>query len=110
MNVTYTWVVTAFERMKSYNDLNNVVTRVLGDLVAEDSDSGMVAKQPFTIRLDSENVDPATFVSFEDINEALVLSWIQQTWGDQRILEEKEFLVGEIERSLNFEIVGPPWS
>lgn len=110
MNITYTWVVTAFERLKQQDSLTNVVTRVLGNLVAHDSDSDTYSRQPFAVKVDGAPVDPDTFVSFEQIDEALVLQWIQQAWGDERIQQEKDLLVEEIEHQLNFEVVDPPWS
>lgn len=110
MNVTYTWVVTGFERLKSHSSLENVVTRVLGNLIANDSDSGSMAMFPFAVSLDVDAVDSESFIDFNSIDEETVLEWINTTWGPERVAAEKQALVEEIEYRLNFETVAPPWS
>lgn len=110
MNVTYTWVVTGFERLKSHNTHENVITRVLGNLVANDSDSGSKAMFPFAVTLDVDTLDSESFIDFNSIDEETVLGWINTAWGPERVAAEKQALVEEIEYQLNFETVAPPWS
>lgn len=108
MTPVFYWVVTKFERLKSYDEYSNVISRVLGNLVCVDSDSAEKSVYPFAVRLDVDGIE--SFVDFNNINEQIVLEWIQSTWGEQKINDIKYMLVNEIEERLNTELVSPPWT
>lgn len=75
MDYTYTWAVTSLTTA-TVNDLANVVLNVKWTLKGTEADGDFGTFHGAT-PLTTKDIDPATFVPFDELTEELVLSWVK---------------------------------
>lgn len=76
MAITYTWELTSLKK-KNIGNFNNFVVQTYWKKIGTD-ENGITGEFPSATPFTPEaDMDPATFISFEDLTEAQVLGWIQ---------------------------------
>lgn len=103
MSLTYTWSLTRFKK-KNTSQLNNVIVQTYWNKTGTD-ENGNSATFSGATPFDISSVDPDNFVSYEDLTEETVLSWIQSATAEydhidrhiQRMIDDQ--LNPEIETS-----------
>ena len=73
--MNYTWAVTGITSA-TVTDLSDVVINVKWNCMGTD-DNGNEGVFIGATPLETKDIDPATFVPFDQLTEALVLSWVQ---------------------------------
>jgi hypothetical protein len=73
--MNYTWAVTAVTSA-TVTDLSDVVINVKWSYTGKD-DAGNEGVFNGATPLETKDIDPATFVPFDQLTEALVLSWVE---------------------------------
>ena len=107
MSVSYIWKINQLQIATSQDGLNDVVQNVVWTLTAVDED--------FSVETVAESLlhdpDPSKFVQFESLEEATVLSWVQQSIGQELIESFKSNLLVLLEekKSSITKLVNPPW-
>ena len=109
MSITYTWYISSFERLKVKDSFSNVAAQVFGELAAEDDATGTKAVRPFSVKLDLSALDADTFISFESIDEATAIGWVNAVWGEEGVNAEKQVLADQLAEMLNTEFTNAPW-
>ena len=107
MSVKYVWKICQLKIATSKDGLSNVVQSVTWALRAVDADFFVeTATDTFL-----NDADPSKFVKFESLDEATVLSWVQQSLGQDLIESFKANLrvLLEEKKTLATETVSPPW-
>jgi hypothetical protein len=75
MDFTYTWAVTSLTTA-TVDDLPNVVLNVKWTLTGTEADGDFGVFNGAT-PLTTSDIDPTTFVPFDELTEELVLSWVE---------------------------------
>jgi len=75
MALTYTWMVTGVTAA-TVTDLSDVVVNVRWTCTGT-SENGTQGTFPGATPLTTTDIDPATFVPYNQLTEALILSWVQ---------------------------------
>jgi hypothetical protein len=75
MATTYDWGIAQVELIP-VGDLRKVVHRCFWRCTAT-GDSGATKEQFGIIELDVNNIDPETFVSFDNLTEAQIVEWVK---------------------------------
>ena len=107
MSVEYVWKVGQLKIATSKDGLNNVVQSVVWTLSAVDADFYVeTAAETFL-----SDPDPNKFVKFEFLDEATVLSWVQQLLDEALVKSFKSnlYVVLEEKKNSTSKIVPPPW-
>lgn len=76
MAITYTWKVTGLRKIESSGDLDNVVIGTRWEKIGTDENGNegkFVGATPFK----PSDVDPNSFVDWNNLTEEVVLSWIK---------------------------------
>ena len=104
--IEYTWIIVQMEAHPTYFDHDNVVFNVHWTLRAEDG--AFQASVYGSQSLNVETIDEDTFTSYEDLTQAQVVEWLEESMGDERVDELKESLEREIENQRTPTVVTPP--
>ena len=88
--MNYTWELTSLKR-KDTSDLQNIVVQTYWKKTGTD-ENGNVGSFSGATPFDLSTVDPDNFVSYEDLTEEVILTWIQNV------------VVGDYERHVNEKI------
>lgn len=75
MTLTYTWLITGVTAA-SVTDLSDVVINVRWTCTGT-NENGTQGTFPGATPLKTTDIDPATFVPYNQLTEALILSWVQ---------------------------------
>lgn len=77
MAVTHTWSVSDDLQTKTQDGLSQVVFSVVWRLSSEETVDGTTYQTSSSdqIRLNTDNLDPATFTAFADLTEEQVVGW-----------------------------------
>jgi len=107
MTISYIWKIGQLQVVASKNGLDNVVQSVDWSLSAVDGDCSVETSANTWL----EDADPSKFVQFESLDEATVLSWVQQSLGESLIESFKSNLRVSLEEKkiLTTKTVSPPW-
>ncbi len=93
MNYTYTWRITNLEAIREQDSLTNVVATAWWILEGRD-ENGKYARHWGVQQLNTDNINPDTFTTYENLTEAQVITWVENTLINQ----ESDFgLSGEYE-------------
>lgn len=97
---TYTWVVKALytETIDGHQDY---VVIALYDLIGVDGEYSSSISD--SARFSTESVDP--FIPYEDLTEADVVGWIQQTLGADGVANYEASIQGQIDSQINPPVV-----
>ena len=107
MSVSYIWKIGQLNITTSKYGLSNVVQSVVWTLIAVDAD--------FSVETVAETFlndpDPNKFVVFESLDEATVLTWVQQSLNQELLASFKSNLLVLLEEKKNLasKTVSPPW-
>jgi hypothetical protein len=107
MTISYVWKIGELKIATSKDGLSNVVQSVVWTLSATDADFS--AETIFSTFLNDP--DPNKFVQFESLDEATVLSWVQQS-SDEALVESLKAnlrVLLEEKKALATKTVSPPW-
>lgn len=107
MAVSYIWKINQLQIATSKDGLNNVVQNVLWTLSAKDEEVSVETVAETLL----QDADPSKFVQFDLLDEATVLSWVQQSMGQELIESFKANLLVLLEekKSSTVKLVNPPW-
>jgi len=75
MSLTYTWMVTGMVAA-TVTDLSDVVINVRWTCTGT-NENGIQGAFPGATPLKTTDIDPVTFVPYDQLTETLVLSWVQ---------------------------------
>lgn len=87
MSITYTWKVTSI-KVKSKDELNDIIVQTYWEKIGTD-EFGNEGKFSGATPFSEYDVDPGSFVPFDQLTEETVISWI------------KAIVVGEYERHVH---------
>tara|TARA_R110000868_G_scaffold207856_1_gene456894 strand:- start:556 stop:885 length:330 start_codon:yes stop_codon:yes gene_type:complete len=107
MTISYVWKIAELKIATSKDGLSNVVQSVVWALSAVDADFSV--ETVFDTFL--SDPDPSKFVEFESLDETTVLSWVQQSLGQDLTESFKanlRVLLDEKKNSAS-KTVSPPW-
>jgi len=96
METTYTWKITGMRKAEAIDGLPNVIVHVTWHLTALAEDGVRALYEGAT---PLEPPASASFVTYEDLTEATVLSWIQAKVAG----EYGDHVYGQLEKRLNKE-------
>lgn len=107
MSVEYVWKIGELKIATSKDGLSNVVQSVVWTLSAVDADFSVET----VVETFLNNPDSNKFVQFEFLDEATVLSWVQQSLDEALFKSFKSNLCVVLEEKKNStsKIVTPPW-
>jgi len=107
MTISYIWKIGQLNIATSKDNLSNVVQSVVWTLSAVDADFSV--ETVFDTFLNDP--DPNKFVQFESLDEATVLTWVQQSLNQQLLASVKSNLLVLLEEKKNLasKTVSPPW-
>jgi hypothetical protein len=107
MTISYVWKIGELKIETSKDGLNNVVQGVIWTLSAVDADFSVETVADTFLN----DPDPSKFVQFESLDEATVLSWVQQSLGETLVESFKANLrvMLEEKKSSANKTVSPPW-
>ena len=88
--MNYTWQLTSLKR-KDIGELNNVVVQTYWKKIGTD-ENGNTGEFSGATPFNLNNMDPNTFISYENLTEEMVLGWIQSV------------VVGDYENHVNAQI------
>lgn len=77
MAITYKWLIHGFRTVAEENGQHNVIKRVIFELEATDGTHKSRAKHG-PGWMDFEPTDPQNFVDYENFNEDMVSTWLDQ--------------------------------
>lgn len=98
--MNYTWEITGIKR-KNTEDLNNIIVQTYWRKTGTD-ENGNSASFAGATPFDLSTVDPENFISYEDLTEEIVLSWIKSVV----VFDYEEHVNETIQRKID-EIVNP---
>jgi hypothetical protein len=102
--ITYTWVFESFECV-DYEELKNVVKVIRWHLIGADGDYSSTVLGVTTV----EDVNPDSFITFENITEEKAMEWISYY---ENIPAIKSDITSHINNQKNVEVLSslsPPW-
>ncbi len=107
MTISYIWKIGQLQIVTSKNGLNNVVQSVNWSLSAVDGDCSVETSANTWL----EDADPSKFVQFQSLDEATVISWVQDAIDSAALNSFKNNLNVLLEEKKNSKnkTVSPPW-
>lgn len=99
MSITYNLLITKIET-ENYSNFSNVVVQTWWDYTGTD-ETGITGTCNGRTLLTTDNIDPATFVPYEELTPEVVSVWIQNSLDDQRSLYYREFAEMQILDQIN---------
>jgi len=90
MNYTYTWRITNLEAIREQDSLTNVVATAWWILEGRD-ENGKYARHWGVQQLNTDNINTDTFTTYENLTEAQVIAWVENTL----ITQESDFGLSE---------------
>jgi hypothetical protein len=105
MTNTYTWTVNQLERLAQTGEIQTVHYSV----AARSEDQVYASSAYGSLSLDP--ADPDNMISFADVTEAEVVSWVQAKFGEEKVAEIEAALLQQIEDQRAPKVAqGLPWS
>jgi hypothetical protein len=107
MTISYIWKIGQLQIVTSKNGLSNVVQSVDWSLSAVDGDCSVETSANTWL----EDADPSKFVQFQSLDEATVISWVQDAIDSDVLNSFKNNLnvLLEEKKSQTAKVVSPPW-
>lgn len=102
MTITYNLVITKLET-ESYSDFSNVVVQTWWDYTGT-NENGISGNCNGRTTLTTNNIDPSTFVPYDQLTPEIVCSWIESSMDDRTSLYYREFAENQIIDQINQKI------
>jgi hypothetical protein len=112
MATTYSWDITKLDYYDDLDGLKNVVKTVHYTCTGQ-NDKDMQWTMWGQVRVDT-NVDPNTFINYNNLNQSIVLGWVQTTLGDVGIQNIENIINDHLVDQQNASTItqhnqNPPW-
>lgn len=108
MSVNYSWVITSLNCVEQENTLENVVKSVDWKLVASDTHNEKTIDTYVLGNTLFPSPEQSDFVSFSDLTQQQIISWIEQTIPAEEIENCKNYLAGKLDLQRVVETVTLP--
>lgn len=83
MSTTFTWKIHNIERLtETHNSMTGIATAVTWELEASDSNNNF-CKDYGVQQLEHLNLNPDTFIEYNSLTEAQVISWVISALNEQ---------------------------
>ena len=109
------WQISTCKHRVSLNGQTNVITEAWFDVLdSETIGSGLTAvehKGQYSSSVQFDTSDLSSFVTYDDVTEANVLSWVKETLGSNQVAAIEADVTNQIaESKAPAEVMGKPWS
>lgn len=94
MTVTHTWIVQGLTQL---NDQKGTVCKVSYNIESKDGKIKFV--NPRDILLNTENI--GNFIPYQNLTEEIVLNWIKESLGEERISQIEKYCEDNVNRLKN---------
>jgi len=104
---TYTFQNPNVEAYVEYKGFADVVFIVHWRMIGTSSEINPHTNEKYTafqygqVTLDTENLDPATFVSKDNLTETIVIDWVKDALGEDEIATIKASIKADIDEQKN---------
>lgn len=102
MTITYSLTITKLET-ENYLNFSNVVVQTWWDYTGT-NENGISGTCNGRTMLTSDNIDPGTFVPFDQLTPEIVSQWVENSMNDQRSLYYREFAEQQVLDQINQKI------
>ena len=106
---SYEWKITKLEYMPQREGLSQVVTKIHWILVGTDGMYGWSYNGIET--LDISNIDPNTFVAYDNLSKETVIGWLETNMGLERVNGLKQSIRDKLDQIMAPVLIAadPPW-
>jgi hypothetical protein len=109
------WQISTCKHSVSLNGQTNVITEAWFDVLdSETIGSGLTAvehKGQYSSSVQFDTSDLSSFITYDDVTEANVLSWVKETLGSSQVAAIEADVANQItESKAPAEVMGKPWS
>ena len=105
MATSFQWKIMQLQAIPQAGGLEKIVNRIMGTLTAT-SDDGIEASQ--LVNVQAGPYDAASFIAYEELTEAVVVSWLEECMGADALASLKGILVDRIAEARDLRLT-PPW-
>lgn len=93
--VTYSWNCKTVDVYPTQDSLSNVVYNVHWRLTGTKDEKS--ATSIGTEAISSDNIDPDTFVAFDDLTNTIITGWVESSMGTERVQEIKDSINAQLQ-------------